>query len=425
MAQGFKQLLNEQKKYLEHFTPEEVVAKLDSRPIYQYPLRFQFPSIRDIYREPGTVKQFISDSKIELPYVMGEKPIPQDPATYEKNIENFIGTASIPIGLAGPLRVNGLNAQDDYLIPLATSEAALVASFHRGSKAITMSGGASSMCIIERISRAPIFIFNNIKEALAFANWIINQMDNLKTAAESTTRFGKLLDVNLNVNGSDVVLILDYYPGDAAGQNMVTIASEHACQWILENSIVPIKRWYIESNLSGDKKATAISFIKTRGKKVVSEVIIPESICKSVLKATPAQIFDAWKVSIVSTCQSGAIGSQSHYANGLTALFIATGQDVACISECSIGITQYDITDDGSLKVNVSTPNLTVGTVGGGTSLPTQKECLNLLGCAGSGGARKFAEICGALILAGEISITAAIASGDFTSAHRTLARGK
>jgi hydroxymethylglutaryl-CoA reductase (NADPH) len=138
----------------------------------------------------------------------------------------------------------------------------------------------------------------------------------------------------------------------------------------------------------------------------------------------PAEIFEAWKISMVSSLKSGSIGSQSHFANGLTALYIATGQDVACIAEAAVGMTVYSVDEDGSLLVNVCLPNLVVGTVGGGTGLPTQKECLSMLGCAGPGGAHKFAEIAGALTIAGEISITAAIAAGHFTEAHRRLARG-
>jgi hydroxymethylglutaryl-CoA reductase (NADPH) len=176
--------------------------------------------------------------------------------------------------------------------------------------------------------------------------------------------------------------------------------------------------------MSGDKKATALSFHNTRGKRVVAEARIAADICRNVLKAEPRDIYEAWKISIVSSVQSGTIGSQSHYANGLTALFIATGQDAACISEASVGITEYSVEDDGSLVCNVTLPNLVVGTVGGGTGLPTQKECLESLGCHGTGKASKFAEICAGLVVAGEISITAAIAAGHFAQAHQVLARG-
>jgi hydroxymethylglutaryl-CoA reductase (NADPH) len=221
-----------------------------------------------------------------------------------------------------------------------------------------------------------------------------------------------------------VVLFLKYLTGDASGQNMVTIASDAVGHWLAANTPVPMIKWYIESNMSGDKKATALSFIHTRGKRVTAEARIPKEICEGVLKAKPKELYDAWKISMVSSAQCGAIGSQSHYANGLTALFIATGQDAACTAEAAVGITEYAVEDDGSLVVNVCLPNLVLGTVGGGTSLPTQRECLELMGCYGPGKAAKLAEICAGMIMAGEISITAAIAAGHFAQAHKAMARG-
>jgi hydroxymethylglutaryl-CoA reductase (NADPH) len=176
--------------------------------------------------------------------------------------------------------------------------------------------------------------------------------------------------------------------------------------------------------MSGDKKATALSFHNTRGKRVTAEVRLPMEVCTGILKASPRDIYEAWKISMVASLQSGAIGSQSHFANGLTALFIATGQDAACIAEAAVGITEYSLEEDGSLTANVCLPNLVVGTVGGGTGLPTQRECLEFLGCYGEGKAAKFAEICAGLVVAGELSITAAIAAGHFAQAHKVMARG-
>jgi hydroxymethylglutaryl-CoA reductase (NADPH) len=132
-----------------------------------------------------------------------------------------------------------------------------------------------------------------------------------------------------------------------------------------------------------------------------------------------------WQASTVGTIQTGSIGAQGHYANGLAALFIATGQDAACVSEASVGITRMEVTADGGLYAAVTLPNLIVGTVGGGTGLPTQRECLELMDCYGSGKARKFAEICAAVVLSGELSIAAALSVGHFTSAHQKLGRKK
>ena len=412
-------------KYLKHSTHEQLFQRLQPRFPDQHPLEAQLPSNKDIAREgAGLLREALKQQGRDMPLVTGESTRPMDPTIYSRNIENFVGTCCMPVGLAGPLRVNGLNALGDYIIPLATTEAALVASFHRGCKAITLSGGVTTACLMECISRAPIFVFTSMPQALLFASWIATQEDKIREVAESTSRFAKLLGYKLSLNGQDVVLFLEFSTGDASGQNMVTIATDAVCHYLAGISPVPIRRWFIESNMSGDKKATVLSFIHTRGKRVVAEVRIPAEVCKEVLKANPIDIYEAWKICMVSSIQSGAIGSQGHFANGLTALFIATGQDVACVSEASVGITEFSVEEDGSLLVNACLPSLVVGTVGGGTGLPTQKECLELLGCYGPGKAAAFAEICAGLVVAGEISITAAIAAGHFAKAHKALARG-
>lgn len=412
-------------RYLKDTTTEKVLERFRPRSVDVNPLQLTLPSNKDIATGGAPVlRQSLESQGLALPLVTGRLAPSQDAATYARNIENFVGLISMPVGLAGPLRVNGLSASGDFIIPLATTEAALVASFHRGCKAITLSGGVAAACLVEKIGRAPIFVFADMPAAIAFCAWLVTQEEKIREVAESTSRHAKLLDFNISLNGQDVVLFLDFSTGDASGQNMVTIAADAVCHFLAANTPVAMRRWYIESNMSGDKKATALSFHNTRGKRVVAEVRIPGKICQDVLKTTPKEIYEAWKISMVSSLQSGAIGSQSHFANGLTALFIATGQDAACISEASVGITEYALEDDGSLMANVCLPNLVVGTVGGGTSLPTQRECLEFMECYGAGKAAKFAEICAGLVVAGELSITAAIAAGHFSRAHQAMARG-
>jgi hydroxymethylglutaryl-CoA reductase (NADPH) len=206
---------------------------------------------------------------------------------------------------------------------------------------------------------------------------------------------------------------------------MVTICTDQICRFILSDfSIAPVE-WYIESNYSGDKKATSLSFSRARGKKVTSEIVLPRKIIEAVLRTSPEKICKYWLSSTLAVIQSGAIGAQGHVANGLTALFIACGQDVACISESSIGLTRMETNSNGDLYVSVTLPSLIVGTVGGGTALPTQNECLEMLDCRGNGKARKFAEICGAVALAGEISIASAMSVDHFTKSHQKLGRRK
>jgi hydroxymethylglutaryl-CoA reductase (NADPH) len=360
----------------------------------------------------------------QLPSLTGRLPF-TDLHQLSGNIENYIGMSMVPTGIIGPLRVTGSAAKGDFFIPLATSEGALVASYHRGAKACYMAGGATSICLVEGVQRSPLFKFTNLSDLGAFITWVLQQVDVFREITEQTSRFAKLSDMKSNIEGNHLILTFEYHTGDASGQNMVTICTDAICQFIVENAPVSPLFWFVESNYSGDKKATALSFTNVRGKKVTTEIVLPEKIVNEVLKTTPEAMAEYWRSSTMSVIQSGAIGAQGHYANGLTALFIATGQDAACVAEASTGITRMEHQKDGSLYASVTLPNLIVGTVGGGTSLPTQKECLELMKCFGQGNARKFAEICGALVLAGELSIAAALSAGHFSSAHKKFGRKK
>ncbi|MDQ3393946.1 MAG: hydroxymethylglutaryl-CoA reductase [Bacteroidota bacterium] len=348
-----------------------------------------------------------------------------DPDQLEGNIENFIGMSMVPTGVIGPVRVIGSAAQGDFFVPLATTEGVLVASYHRGAKACYLAGGVTSICLTEGVQRSPVFKFNNIGELGSFLNWALQQWEQYKSITEGCSRYAKLTDMKSNIEGNQLIITFEYHTGDAAGQNMVTLCTDAICQFIIEKAPVKPIFWFIESNYSGDKKATALSFSNVRGKKVTAEIVLNEKIVNEVLKTTPEAMTEYWRSSTIGVIQSGAIGAQGHYANGLTALFIATGQDVACIAEAAIGITRMELHHDGSLYASVTLPNLIVGTVGGGTSLPTQKECLELMDCYGPGKARKFAEICGAVVLAGEISIAAALSAGHFSSSHKKFGRKK
>lgn len=355
-------------------------------------------------------------------FVNGKKQV-GDFSIFRGNIENFIGLAQIPIGIIGPLRINGLYAHGDFYVPLAATEGALVASYNRGAKIISLSGGARVMCLHERVSRAPGFAFNNLMEASQFIVWCVKNFNKFQELAKTTTTHGNLEDIKITIEGNQVYINFEYTTGDAAGQNMVTIATEAACKYIMAKSPITPRFYFIESNMSGDKKATAMSYLFVRGKKVSAEMVIPRDIFMKFLHTTPEMMMEYWKMSFVGGVQSGSIGVQGHYANALAAMFIACGQDVACVSEAAMGITRVDVVQKGDLYISVTLPNLIVGTVGGGTGLPTQSECLSLLGCKGEGTAKKFAEICTATVLAGEISIMGALASGQFAQAHLLYGR--
>jgi hydroxymethylglutaryl-CoA reductase (NADPH) len=366
-----------------------------------------------------------------VPQASGTRDAVADDATldqhvlFERNIENFIGTVKIPVGLAGPLRVNGLAAQGDFYIPLATTEAALVASYHRGAAIVTLAGGCTTLILNEGVGRSPAFAFASLVEAGTFAQWCLAHVEEFRTAADATSRHGRFRDLSVTVEGNHVYLLLEFTTGDAAGQNMVTIATAAVCEYIAASCPIKPAYSFVEGNMSGDKKASAQSFQGVRGKKVTAEVNLPRQIIERHLHTTPEMMSNYWRVSALGGVLSGTIGVQGHYANGLTALFIACGQDAACVSEAAVGVTRFEVTSDGGLYAAVTLPNLIVGTVGGGTGLPSQRACLEILGLAGPGNARAFAEVCAALVLAGELSIIGALSAGQFARAHARLARGK
>ncbi len=343
---------------------------------------------------------------------------------YGRNIENFIGTVKLPVGLAGPLRMRGLFARGDYYVPLATTEAALVASYTRGAQAITQTGGCRAAAIWEGVTRAPVFAFDSLIDVGKFIMWAGEQVQTFRDIAASTTRHGELLRTRFNMEGNHVYLIFEYTTGDASGQNMVTIATDAVCRFILDRTPVRPTYWFVEGNHSGDKKASHLSFQNVRGRKVTAEAVLAPDILERHLKTSARRMLDFYRVSAIGGVMSGNIGLQGHYANGMAALYIACGQDAACVAESAVGVTRFEPAANGGLYASVTLPNLILGTVGGGTGLPSQSACLDILRLSGPGNAAALAEVCAASVLAGELSISAALAAGHFTRAHRTLARG-
>ena len=358
----------------------------------------------------------------ELPNLSSSVPFAQH-ERLKGNIENFIGMAQVPVGIAGPLLIRGLHAQGHFHVPLATTEGALVASYSRGMKATGLSGGVSAVCLTEGVQRSPYFKFGRLDEAGRFVGWLMGEIEAFERIVAATSRHARLLDLQPHIEGNSVILTFEYTTGDASGQNMVTLCTNAICKDIVARCPLKPEAWYVESNYSGDKKATALSFSSGRGRKVVSECVLLKDVVAKVLKSTPQAMADYWQASTLAVVQSGAIGAQGHVANGLAALFIACGQDAACVAESATGITRMQVTDEGDLYVALTLPNIMVGTVGGGTGLPTQRECLELLDCFGEGKAKKLAEITAATALCGEISIAAALSAGHFSDAHKTLGR--
>jgi hydroxymethylglutaryl-CoA reductase (NADPH) len=346
-------------------------------------------------------------------------------SAYGQNIENCIGTLKVPIGAAGPLRVNGLFANGDYYLPLATTEAALVASYARGAALITQAGGCTSLVLNDTMTRAPGFVFETLGEAAQFVMWLNANYEVLKAVADTTSRHGRLQDMRVTVEGNHVYVNFDYVTGNASGQNMVTIATDAIMAHIRDHSPIQPKQAFIEANLSGDKKASSLSFLSARGKKVTAEVTIAAELVRRTLHCEASLIVDYCRMAALGGVMSGTMGVQGHFANGLAALYLATGQDVACVAESSVGITRLELNDNGDLYACVTLPNIIVGTVGGGTGLPSQAAALKIMGVSGDNSALALAEICAATCLAGELSIMGALCAGEFASAHQRLARGK
>ena len=347
-----------------------------------------------------------------------------DMPSYERNIENYIGTVKVPVGLAGPLRINGQFARGDYHVPLATTEAALVASYSRGARLISECGGCTAAVLEESVSRTPGFAFRDLHDALGFASWVRSQQLEFERVAASTTRHGQLIATHATIEGNHVYLNFEFTTGDAAGQNMITLAAEALLRHIAQQSPVTPEYYFLEANHSGEKKANARALLGVRGKRVSAEVIIPADRVIARLHTTPERMADCWRMSALGCVLSGAVGVHGHYANALAAVYIACGQDAACVAESAVGVTRFEVHDTGNLYAAVTLPNLIVGTVGGGTGLPSQQSCLAILGLAGAGKSKALAEICAGLCLAGELSLAGAVCAGEFARAHRMLARG-
>ena len=352
---------------------------------------------------------------------VGQCSIPTE--SLRGNIENPIGSAQVPLGVAGPLRVHGEFADGVYYVPLATTEGALVRSYERGMLILTRSGGATARVVVDENCIAPMFCFENLVDACAFARALPDWFEDVRRVAESTTRHGRLLRLEPRVLGRDVTVQFCYHTADAHGMNMIMKATDAACHWLMGRA--PSSRYYIMTGSCSEKRASGTALAGGKGKTVVAEAVVPAGSLRTYLRVTPAQMLHMWHRTLIGQVAANVAGYNGHLANGLTALFIACGQDVANVANAVVGITGFDLTDDGDLYLSVTLPSLTVGTVGGGTHLGTSLECLRMLGCAGTGGARRFAEIAAATALAGELSMGAAIASGEIVEAHERYGRNR
>jgi len=356
----------------------------------------------------------------------GEYALDADQAS-DRHCENLIGATQIPVGVVGPLRIQGEYANGDFFVPLATTEGALVASINRGCSAITRAGGAVVDVEDVGMTRAPAFRTTGLHQTREFLAWVEDNEEEIREVAEGTSRYLKLLDVRPNAIGTTVFLRFRFSSGDAMGMNMATIACDRVVHQLIEPATgVPCVA--LSGNYCVDKKPAAVNFQQGRGKRLRAEIVLDADILAR-LKTTVEDIVEAqYRKNLLGSIAAGSTGYNAHFANVLAAFFLATGQDPAHVAEAAMGVTCIESDRQGGVIASVFLPDVPLAAIGGGTALDTQKEALAILGVEPDpnrpgAAALRLAEILAATVLAGEISLMAAFTSQDLAGAHKRLGR--
>lgn len=346
----------------------------------------------------------------------------------KRNCENLIGVAQIPMGVVGPLTVHGDHVDGDVFVPMATTEGALLASINRGCTALRLAGGARVHGDDVGMTRAPVFRTRSQRETRAFLTWIRDHESEIRDVAEGTSRFLKLTEMKPYVFGTSIFLRFRFTTGDAMGMNMVTIACDRIVRGLIESATgVPCVA--LSGNYCVDKKAASINFTEGRGKRIHAEVTLDASVLRDVLKTDAASLAEVqYRKNLLGSIAAGAMGYNAHFANILSAFFLATGQDPAHVVGGSTGVTCIEPRPDGAAYMSIFVPDAPLGAIGGGTSLDTQSEALRILGVAPDPerpglAVMRLAEILGGAVLAGELSLMAAFTSSDLARAHARLGR--
>ena len=360
-------------------------------------------------------------TSVDLPHVASAS-FPY--ASLAGNIENAIGAAQVPLGLAGPLHVSGEHIDEEVFVPMATTEGTLVASYSRGMRVLSEAGGAK-VTILERfMQRAPVFHFSDARKARDFGTWLTDNFAGIKAAAEATTSTGRLSHIEQYGVAKMRYLRMNFTTGDAAGQNMSGKAAKAACEWIVGAYGKPL-RYTLSGAIDTDKKHSHLNTLHSRGARVVAEVTLPGELVRERLHVDTRDLYRARQVSTLGGMLAGTTNNGLHAANGLAALFIATGQDPANVAESQAGLTYVELGEDGSLYWSLTLPSLIMATYGGGTGLATQKECLALMDCVGTGKVGRLLEITAATCLAGELSLAAAVVGDHWVESHDRMGRNR
>ncbi|MEM8499808.1 MAG: hydroxymethylglutaryl-CoA reductase [Pseudomonadota bacterium] len=347
------------------------------------------------------------------------------PDAVSGNCENFSGMTQMPLGLAGPVLINGEHAQGEFYVPLATTEGTLVASYSRGMRAITASGGITTTVFDDVMQRAPAFKFSSAREVKKFMQWFDGNYNAVKEQAESTSSVAKLEFVQRWPMHNLLYMRWNYSTGDAAGQNMVSKATDHAAKWIVRNYPNETPYYQFSGGVDTDKKHSHLNFMHSRGKRVVAELLLKKEVLADLFRTDAASLQRFRTVTMMGSQLAGSAYNGGHSANGIASFFIATGQDEANVVESHAGQTFSEAQDNGDFYWSWTLPSLIVATFGGGTGLPTQRESLEMMDCYGKGKAKKLAEIVAAVVAAGDVSIASAMAANEFVDSHETYGRNR
>ncbi|XP_057300063.1 3-hydroxy-3-methylglutaryl-coenzyme A reductase 2-like [Hydractinia symbiolongicarpus] len=416
------------KTSLNKFSNEEIVELCKSKKVPLHNLEVQ---LKDFQRAVNIRRMYVAeklgdggDSLEDLPWKLYDYE-----KVYGACCENVIGYCALPVGVAGPLILDG----DEYFVPMATTEGCLVASTNRGCSALRTSGGVSSHLLGDGMTRGPVVRLPTAKEACEVKQWIENEdnMSLLEEAFNQSSRFAELQSVKCVVASRLLFIRFKSSTGDAMGMNMVSKGAEHALRY-LKVQFPNLEIVSVSGNYCTDKKPSAINWIDGRGKSVVCEAVIPGEVVKKTLKTSVEALIDVnINKNLIGSAMAGSIGGQNaHAANIVTAIFIATGQDPAqnVVSSNCITLLEASGTNKSDLYISCTMPSLETGTIGGGTNLPTQRACLQMLGVHGSGdiigeNSQRLARIICATVLAGELSLLSALATNNLVRSHMKLNR--
>jgi hydroxymethylglutaryl-CoA reductase (NADPH) len=344
------------------------------------------------------------------------------------NIESFVGTVEIPVGIAGPLLIRGTGYEEEIFAPIATTEGALVSSVNRGCRALVISGGVTARVLKQRMVRAPLFDCGGIEECLHLKTWIEARWGEIQRRVREHSNHAVLLELDFRIIAPALHVRFVFETGDASGQNMTTLCTWNICQWILasyaEARPGKIRQFIIDGNLSTDKKASRLSAVHGRGREVVAEAAVPGAVLRRIFNITPASIVRYFQQAMSTGVLTGVHGLNVNVANIIAAIFAATGQDIACVHESSTGQIYFEERGP-DLYISLLLPCLVIGTVGGGVSIGAQKTLLEMMGAYGPGKANRLAEIIASFALALELSTGGALTSGTFAEAHERLGRKK